>query len=341
MSHRPKLEIYKLRLIKKEEGGSETFRNLFRSKLDYSKIKGTIAQEDIFKVYHGDFVKKINKDSYTESKAKKKGFTLAYDEDKGKKTSKICSPISSVMILDGLLEGGKYGLKRSLGKILSTTEKSPIHTDNIVNDRYYFLIYTPLDSSYGYLFIQSYSEVKISDVFKKYIQKYFSYGKDIKCEVEIFVPKKIKDEYLDGAVLKKVIFTTDWHVDPTFQGQIKGKDFELSVKIEITDKSKKKSESKDWGKAVSDMFSGKFSFGKKEKTLNSFNRKVVKIENHGREHPIVLDDMEVQPVIYLDDQGIKVADDGTPDFGRIESYCRQLLKDLSNEIDPSNAVQEL
>lgn len=344
MSHTPKLETFKIKLINKEDGRAISFRELFRKKLNlYQKSTKPVTQHDFFRTYYQDFMKQLDSKGYVTNKKKKKAFTIANDIGKaGKRVSHISPPTATDMIINGILEGGKHNLRRWLGAVTDTSNKQEISTKHVVSDRFYFLLYTPLDHSEAILMVQGYTESKISDAFKDYLLDYFKYNKEIISQIEIAIPQEFKKEYLENAVFKKLRFTSGWVAKPDLEG-VKEKAFELEVKIEIIDHSKDKSHFKE---ALTLMKAfGKSTFqpnGGNKKELENFDTKQAKMTNGKKEMTIDLDDENnIKPVILLTDQGIDVTQDGIPDFEQINNYCRQLLtRELEHE-SPQNAIKEL
>src|ERR1019366_1320895 len=244
MAHDPKLELYKLKLINKEKGKPETFRTLFRNMFD-TFGKGVKANE-VFTIFATDFFKKIVQGKgYCVDEKKKKGFTIAYEEAaNGQPKSQITNIFAKDSIISGVLEGGKHGVKRWLGKVDDVTKKTPIQVTNIVGDRFYFLIYTPLDHSEAIVMIQGYTEAKISDVFRDHLVDYFSYTKEIHSKIELFVPQSLIDKTLENATFESIKFSTGWHTKLAFEG-LEQKNYDLQVNIQIIDKSKKKGDRKN------------------------------------------------------------------------------------------------
>jgi hypothetical protein len=345
MSHDPKLEIYKLKLFKKENNRPVTFRELFGKKFaHYPKLIPPITESDIFRTYHEDFIKQIDKKGYHLNKRRKKGFTIAYDEVNGKRKSHISSPLATDMILSGILQGGKHDIERWLGNVDDKNLHTPITRKHIVSDRFYFLIYTPLDHHEGILMVQGYTETKISDAFRDHLEDYFRHLTELKSKFEIFVPEQMKEKYLSKALFKSLKFSTVWSAEPQFgPDNIKQKEYDLEISIEIVDKTQKKSNYKGF-KAFLEVF-GKSIFkleGSDSKKLVDFPKKQAKMSSNGKDFPIIFDDEDnIKPVILLKNEGINVNEGQVPNFDEIDKYCRNLLKDISGEIMPNNAVQEL
>lgn len=348
MANDLKLEIYKLKLSNKEDGTYTSYRKLFNKKFknygnNGSKSDKEITMEHIFNTFHADFIKKIDLKTYKTNEKKKKGFTIAYDDLPGGKTKTHISHSSTNFIISGILDGGKHGRNRSLSQVDDKTKKTPIGTKNIVTDRFYFLIYTPLDHSEAILMVQGYSEIKISDVFRDYLIKYFKFEKELVSKVEPFVPKSLKDKYLNAAVFKSMKFTDDWSIRPDFEGALTQKDYEIEVKIEIIDKSDKKIPYKKFREMINTFGKSIFRLeGSKDKKLLEFDDKKATMESKKRTKSINFNNEdEVFPTILLEDEGIKINDGGVPDFDQINLYCRELLKEITEEVMPIHAVENL
>ncbi|OSZ79153.1 hypothetical protein CAP35_13135 [Chitinophagaceae bacterium IBVUCB1] len=342
MSHEPKLEIFKIRLTDKKTGSSIAFRDFFRRKLNYSSLKTPYENGEIFKLYYTDFIKQIDLGRYNTNDKKKKGFTLLSELKDGKPQTVISSPLDKNEIISGMLDGGKYGLNRTLGEIDDTTKKAVINDKQIVGDEFYFLTYAPIDSRVGIIMVQGFTELKISDVFKDHIENYFKIDKSIVAKTEIFAPNYFKEKYLKTAVFQSLKFSSEWIIKPDFEDPIP-KEYELEVKIEIIDKNKKKV-NYSFAKNILNVI-GRSIFkptGGIEKTLDKFRKKNGKISSNGKELPIDFDkDDNIKPVILLKNEGINVDKNGKIDFKIIDEYCRGILLKIIDELNPSNAVKPL
>lgn len=244
------------------------------------------------------------------------------------------------------MDGGLSGRKRSLGKINKKDESTPITPSDIVCDKFYFLLFTPIDHSEAILIVQGYTSLKISDVLREHLKDFFSHGRDIKSKVEIFVPSFLKDEYLEGSTFNSASFSTGWIVNGHDFDVPEQKSYDLQVKIEIVDRSKEKSNYEDTAKIIEWFKQFKLSVGntsKRTKNLGEFPKQNAKIKSNGRPIPIQFDNNnEITPVIILKDQGIEVNPETNElNFEEIDSYCNDLLNKILEEHLPSNAIKEL
>ncbi len=336
----PKLEIYKIILKGKTEIHKRpTFRDFFRTRPEYSKLKPIIENEDIFRVFHQDFFKNIDQPAYNKNEKKLKGFTVAYDTSTGARLSKISSPINAGEVIHGVLDGGMYGRTRNLSKVTSTVDRTPILTDHIVTDQFYFLLYTPIDYNIGILMIQGYSDIKISDIFRKHLQNYFKTS-TMKCDFEYYLPEVFREKYLNGATLSTFTFTSGWHVSGGFDEDLP-KEFDFNVKIEITDKDPKVP-IKYYDRIMMALKGSFFNINNVKKPLRDFESEGTKIRTkEGKNIPIQMEDHEIRPVILLNNVGVSIESGHNPAFADVNKYCRKILEEIKTELLPINATQEL
>lgn len=344
MAHDPKLEIYKVKLVNREDGRSVRFRESFRGNISsISSLPKPITDEQIYREFYQHFLRGIDLGKFQTNSKKDKAFNIAKEEQPdGSFKSMLSSPTADNFTISGLLQGGKYNIKRSLGDVENTTVSSDISTRNIVCDRFFFLMYAPINHNVGILMIQGYTEIKISDLFREFIADYFKVDKKIDCQLEIFVPESLKNKYLKGAVFSSAKFTSGFIVKGDFDDD-DAKDHNIEVKIEITDKSTKKANYKKFESMLKAF--GNFVFSISDQTgqsLGKFQKTSAKMKGKGKEFPIDFDAIDnIKPTILLEEQGIQILDGRIPNFGQIEAYCYSLLTDLEIEINPAHAVESL
>lgn len=345
MAHEPKLEIYTLKLTNKDDGRTTHFRNSFRENVkSIVSLPKPIEDFHIYRAYHKDFIDSVNVGKgYKKDSKKEKAYKIAKDENiKGEPRSLINSPLDDNFIISGLLEGGKFGIKRNLGDIDDAGVNSDISKNNVVGDRYFFLLYTPLNFHTGILLIQGYSEAKLSDVFREHVINYFKVPKKIDCETKIFIPQSLKEKYLKNAVFSSAKFSSGFTVKNGFEN-METNEMELEVKIEIIDKSNKKAKYTNFKKMLASFGEVAIEFpdsGKRK--LNFFEKKSAKMKGTSKEFPIDFHDEDnIKPTILLSEVGIAIKDGKVPDFNQIEVYCKNLLGDIITEIMPENAVKSI
>jgi len=345
MPHEPKLEIYKIKLRNKEEGGPARLRDLMRKKFneypkkEYPKLNRPLQPADILNTMYADLVNEIDGEGFNKNEHKKKGFTVASQKiGKGRKAEIVSNSDSS--IVHGIIVGGKYGLKRTLSEIDHKSQGTSIETNHVVGDRFYFLMYTPIDESTLVVMVQGYTETRIADVFMKFLQGYFKYGKTYICEIEHFIPKSLKDKYIKGATFKSMSFTSDWKIQANFDDDFEEREYDLEVKIVITDKSQDKAKHKSYLNYFKEFAKSKFKLADtNERALEDFGTRRAKMESRGKEFPINFDDEnDIRPTILLSNEGIRVDEGLMPDFDDIDKYCKKLLEEIVEDLNPRNAV---
>lgn len=346
MAHDPKLEIFLIRLIDKETDRPTQFRAAFRTKISsISSLPKPVQPEAIYREYYKHFLNSIDNVGYKQDSKRFKAIKIQkvkYSD--GSIKSNVNSLTDDNFIIKGVLTGGKYNLIRTLGDIEDNSNDTGIKQKHVVGDDFYFLLYTPIDSSVGILLIQGYTEIKISDVIRDHIVSYFKEPKKIECITEIFVPESLKETYLKGAVFSSVQFTSGFIVKGEFEDDIP-RPFELEIKVEITDISENQVDYKDTKKMIQMLSKFLLKFPDSvQTTLETFTKRSAKMltkKNH-KKFPIVLDDEDnIRPVILLKDEGISVGEGQVPNFDQIDSYCKNLLEDIIEEVMPDYAVQSI
>ena len=132
----PKLEVYQIRLKPSKEE-YKTFKDFFNETGLTEKCES--KKSTIFSKYFDKFIHKIDTNDFIGNPRKKKAFT-AYDTrpiGEGTPTIKF---YSEKEIIEGTIEGGKYGQKRNKSSIKNKLEKENITQANIILDKFYFCL---------------------------------------------------------------------------------------------------------------------------------------------------------------------------------------------------------
>jgi hypothetical protein len=332
MAHNPKLNVYTLRLNPKDES-VETFRDLFKLKFNCDSV---VSDSDLFTQYFQALVNGIGDKNFRKDTKNKKVIGTV-------KSSDIAIPLfpHDNQYIDGVIEGGKYGIRREYADTDNKQDKKTIGENNAVLDQYYILLYTPLNSKIGFLLVQSYTEESIQDSFKNFIYTFFS------CEnffynivIEPFVPQSIVDKYMKETSIRMFSFTTKTALSSSLRDnvQIKGQTFEVEIKIKPLDEKLRPNakETSQIIKAVGDkLFDGK--------PLNEGKTKAYIEDTKSRKANYDIDKEinSIRPTIYLEDVGI-VPDKttGLPDFKAIQTYCLTVLQDVKDEFKKKQNISE-
>ena len=131
MAHNPKLNVYTLRLNPKDES-VETFRDLFKLKYNCDI---SLSDNDLFTLYFQSFVNGIGDDNFRKDTKNKKVIGTV-------KNSNIAIPLfpHDKQYIDGVIEGGKYGIRREYADTDNKQDKKIIGENNAVLDQYYILL---------------------------------------------------------------------------------------------------------------------------------------------------------------------------------------------------------
>jgi hypothetical protein len=348
MAHEPKLEIYKLQLKNKKEAGYVRLSELLRSKFngypeqDYPNLTRPIPPDEILNLLYSDLVNKIDQAGFNKNESKKKGFTVSSTLTEGELRANIKS-YSSQSIVCGTLEGGNYGRTRTLKEVDDKKRGASIEPKHIVGDQFYFLLYTPLNEGTIIAMIQGYTEIRIADVFLKFLESYFKSQGIYKCDVQPYIPQELRDRYLKSATFKSLSFTSDWNIKANFDEEIVKREYNLEVKITITDKSESRAKHKSFKKFLEKFGRSSFKLvDQDERNLGDFGIKRAKMESAKKEFNINFDDEDdIRPTILLIQEGIPVNEGLVPDFDAVDTYCKALLEQIKEDLNPRHAVERL
>lgn len=335
MANNPKLEVYQVWLTPKGSK-DKTFRDFFIE----TNSKGSSRNDNnatIFLDFFNDFIHKIDTDDFIANSKKKKAFT-AYDTRPVGKFDPSIKIHSNRCIIEGTIEGGRYGQKRNKSSFGSKLEKEDIKENDIILDKFYFCLFTPLNSDLGILFIQSYTTDTISDIFTEFIKSIF-YQKGVynKAKVEKFVPKRIADEFRNHSQIKRFKFSNRFVFDQMTNNPIGVEYEEFIIKVEAVSKNGLPKESlSNWLKSISSKLFDR-------RALGSFNNGKVYLKNTETTNESAFDinsDFDIKPVIYLRGR-VEIKEDGLPNFEDLSKFCLTLLdKEIIPEVYCKNEIQE-
>ena len=323
MTHNPKLNVYVLRLKPKDES-VVTFRDLIKCKYHLDEEDDKI----IFKKYFEEFLNEIGMEEFVKDEKEKKVFGV-YKSSDGVNYS--ITPKIDKNIIKGTLDGGKYGISRETADIDLKEDKQKLSSNKAVLDKFYFLLSTPLNSNYGFLLIQSYTEETIQSPFKNKIQNYFAVNQFFYNPIiEPYVPIKFIEKFKQNAKIRMFSFSSLIGMSEQLREKnINFEDGSFEVEIKIKPKADIKPTPRIINRIISFFNDKKFD----DKGLDDFNSKIF-IQNGKRKanFDIEKEISSIKPTIYLDEEGIKIdTATGVPDFNQIDEYCLNLLDEVAEE----------
>lgn len=327
MALRPKLEFYKIKLVPKD-GEYKTFRDFAIDEL-YQRRPSSDVQ--IMNKLYEHFMNKLVTDTAKSNKIKKQLKlikTIANIHLKQKPKVDVHKNI-----IYGVINGGRYGRNGMMSDSSAEVEEANAFGKNKTILRYYyFLLYLPLDHNEGCFIIHSNSkEETITDIFKIYISRLFKGGSYKNAALFMFCPKSFQDEFEKEAIIKSVEFCNTYLDDVFTDEGMRSHSQLYDVKIEIIPKQgditlNNKSH-------IQNLFAqlGFKRKNKDEEKLTNFKTKKMTLNSpfskSNRTFDIDDENLNIVPVVYLEDRINKYNDDDTPDFEELNTLCQNLFQD--------------
>ena len=194
-----------------------------------------------------------------------------------------------------------------------------------------------MDSIYGYLLIQSYTEETIQSVLQNFLEKIFEHKEEFfTIEIKPFVPEKIIEKFQNEATIKAFNFISEINLSDKLRDGELFEEYKSSfgIKIEITPQDKTLKPDDSIAKKIINTLK-QINFG--ERNLDKFKKKM-QIENKQNDmtttatYDIEKEVKNIKPTIYLINEGIKNNENtGLPDFKQIKNFCNDLLKEVKKE----------
>ena len=208
MAHEPKLSAYIIKLKSIGRGIEKTNRNLFRTIIQNNDEN--LDDSYIFLEICSRFIKDIDTEKMYADELNKKSMTANQLDLEESSVNPNINFHSEKHIIEGIVEGGKYGKRRKKTSTANKKNKDDVTEDDAITDDFYFLIYTPLESDKSVLMIQSYTDDNIDSVMKKFWKNFLSYPAVFKePSITKFIPTNIIDDFKDGATVSTLTYTTE------------------------------------------------------------------------------------------------------------------------------------
>lgn len=331
MSFNPKLEVFTIGL-KPIRDQRDSFRALLERKFPLSRDK---SDKHLLKKLLELFIRKIDSDRFITSTRKKKAIGAYGARNANRENPSPIKLKSREGVIQGVIEGGKFGKVRTKSDTLRKNEKEDLTVNNVILDKFYFMLHVPVGESNGVLILQSYTSDSISDIFTDFLAKLFSLsGAFAKAEIHRYFPNRFKDAFREESNVSEFSFDSELSV----KGFESETEFTENFQIRIIAKSKN-GIARDLFPSIMNALGGrKFD----DKFLVDFGRKKGKLKNEitKKESSFVVDEdtFDIRPTIYLEEY-INVEETGLPNFDELEEFCAELLSDIIQEIFPNNVVE--
>jgi len=339
MALNPKLNVYIVTLNPKTKGENKTYRDLFKAKY---KADSHMSDSELREKLFQDFLNGVGKNDYRkDTKSKKVIGVSEYDAENQKSSLNL---INDIDVVEGIIDGGQYGVLRAYADVDNKNNKTALGTNNAVLDKFYICFCTPLNSAYGFLFIQSYTESAIQNPVKNFIIDLLKWENEFyTVRIEPFVPQKFVDKFKRDAKIRMFTYRSKIEVSPIMRDNellLKGQSFDIEIKITpVEDQFFPGTEAVE---ALSKELAAKQVDGDE---LGNFEQKSIYIQDcqeHRTHYDIINEIQSIRPVIYLKDEGVSVDEQtGQPDFAQIKNFTLKLLEEVKQEYNGHTEIEEL
>ena len=339
MALNPKLNVYVVTLNPKEKDTNPTYRDLFKAKY---MVEAQITDSDLQDKLFQDFLNSVGKSDYRKDVKSKK--VIGVSEYNAENQSSSLNIRKARDVVEGIIDGGQYGVVRVYTDVDKKNDKTALGTNKAVLDKFYICLCTPLNSAYGFLFIQSYTESSIQDPVKNFITDLLKWEDDFYAvRIEPFVPKKFVEKFKQDAKIRMFSYRSKIGVSQIMRENellLKGQAFDIEIKITpIEDKFLPGTESVE---ALAGALAEKQVDGV---GLGDFEQQSVYIQD-GKEHKAHYDISKeiksIRPTIYLVDESVYVDEEtGQPDFTQIKDFTLNLLEEVKQEYNGHEEIEEL
>lgn len=330
MTLRPKLEFYKLKLVSKD-GEYKTFRDFATEEL-YQRRPSTDAQ--IMNKLFEHFMNQLVTDKAKDNRIKKQLKLIKTVSNKHLANKPVVNVNENIIY--GVINGGRFGRNGMMSDSSADAEDANAFGKNkTILQYFYFLMYLPLDHNEGCFIIHSNSkEETITDIFKVYVSRLFKGISYRRPAVIMFCPKSFQHKFENEAVIKSVEFCNTYIDDVFTEKGMLSHSQRYEVKIEIIPKQREISLNE---KSSIKSLLQQLGFMRQQQNtgLTDFNSKKMKLNSpyskSDRSFEFDDENLDVIPVVYLENHINKHYDDDTPDFNELNQFCQTLFR---NEVLP-------
>lgn len=329
MAHEPILQVFKIGLNPSRRVPESSFLHLAFEKFGINEADFT--DTEIYPLILQDLISTID-DGYFKNEAKKKAIGIEKNEDEGVNTAIKFD--SNKSLIYGTIQGGKYGQSRSVGNLNDSDSRQPLSEDNVVLDKYFFLIHIPLNSEKGVAMIHSYTDDTINDIFSSWLREIFSSTLFFKPDIIPYFPNKIRQEFIDNSFVKEFKFSKDILISEIDSIRtINTKEWTVDIIL----RAKEGGAEISYIDQLAKMFNGIILKSKRKQfKLEEFNKKTGTLNDGKHQNSFKIGDkIDIHPTIYLGDK-ILLQADKSPNWDQLELFCFELLEEIIPEVYPEN-----
>ena len=339
MALNPKLNVYVVTLNPKDKDSHPTFRDLFKEKYHET---AAISDEELKKMFFQEFLNKVGKTEFRKDTGSKKVIGVSEYDDKAGTSS--LHPLFTRDVIEGIIDGGQYGVLRAYADVDDKAQKTSLGTNNAVLDKFYICLCTPFNSAFGFLLLQSYTEATIQEPVKSFVVDL------LRCEeryygihIEPFVPKKFVERFKKESKIRMFTYRSKVGVSDILRDNqllLKEQSFDVEITIRPLEQ--------DFLPGTEQALTLAEQLGAKrfdDVSLSDYSDCSVYIQDKKdrRTHYDVSNEIHsIRPTIYLADEGITVDETtGQPDFNEIKVFTLSLLEEVKREYNGNEEIEEL
>lgn len=324
MAHNPKLNVFIIKLNPRTKE-DVTFREFFRQK--YHADQST-KDSDVYKLFYADVINALGNKEFNNDLTSKKVIGVSQSDNNSVEFS-IREP---EQLIDGLLDGGPYGLKREYADIADKDSRKQIDTSEAVLDKFYIMLNTPYNQTEGYLLVQSYTESSITESIKKALYKVFMFDdKYFQPDFSPFVPKSFVEKFEKESTVRLFSYDTILGVSPCLRDDIDSEGRSFNVRIELSPLDKNIRPGTSYMETIIEAL-GELLFNGKR--LSETSRKIYIEDGNKRKvnYDVEKELKSIRPTIYLEDEGISIdPQTGLLNYVAVKEFCLNQLNDIKKE----------
>lgn len=336
MALRPKLEFFRFKL-ESREGEYKTFRNFAIEELNQRRSS---SDAQIMTKLYEHFMNSLVTDKAKVNSLKKQLKLIRNNANK----YLVHRPNVDYgnNLIYGVINGGRFGRDGMMSDSRSDVDEGAAFGKNKTILRYYyFLLYLPLDHNEGCFIIHSNSKQEtITDVFKMYVSRLFRGEKYKMPTLSMFCPLSFQREFQEQAIVKSLEFKQTCMDNGVFTNDgIRIENNHYDVKIEIIPHDDNISLQNRGGVRQMLHALGLFRGNNNILRLADFNSQKMTVKDSvtksDRTFNLNDEEIDVIPVVYLENRINRYNADGTPNFEDLNTLCQNLLQgEVLPEIRP-------